>query len=223
MIRILIIEDDKNARRLQEAVLKTYGYNTISACNGIEGLEILDKVKVDMIIVDAMMPGMDGFQFTEILRSTKNETPIIMVTAMSDIINKKKGFISGVDDYMTKPIDEEELILRIKAILRRAKIVEDHQLTVGDIVLNYDMLTVDTGRETIALPQKEFYLLFKLMSYPNKIFTRRQLMDEIWNMDTKSDERTVDVHINRLRERFKAYDNFAIVTVRGLGYKVVIK
>ena len=168
-----------------------------------------------------MMPGMDGYEFTRQLRATDYTLPILMVTAKQLPEDKRKGFIVGTDDYMTKPVDEEEMILRIRALLRRAQIVNERRITIADVCLDYDSLTVSRGDESQTLPRKEFYLLYKLMSYPNKIFTRQQLMDEIWGMDSTSDERTVDVHINRLRERFRDCDDFLIMTVRGLGYKVV--
>ena len=168
-----------------------------------------------------MMPRMDGYTFTETLRKGGCDTPILMVTAKESPADKKRGFIIGTDDYMTKPVDEEEMILRIAALLRRSRIVSERRLTVGQTTLLYDSLSVETPDGTIELTQKEFLLLFKLLSYPNKIFTRRSLMDDIWDMDSESDERTVDVHINRLRDRFRTNEDFEIVTVRGLGYKAV--
>jgi len=170
-----------------------------------------------------MMPRMDGFEFTQVLRQSGCNIPILMVTAKQSPVDKRKGFILGTDDYMTKPIDEEEMVLRVGALLRRSKIASERKLTVGDTALHYDSLTVSTSDEAeLELPQKEFMLLFKLLSYPGKIFTRRQLMDEIWDMESESDERTVDVHISRLRDRFRNNNDFEIITVRGLGYKAVI-
>ena len=221
MFHILVVEDNANTSKLMEAVLSQHGYLPIPACDGEEALEILDKKHVDLILLDIMMPRMDGYEFTETLRSSGCEIPILMVTAKDAPADKRKGFMLGTDDYMTKPVDEEEMILRIAALLRRAKIVNEHRLEVGNTVLDYDSLTVTAPAGVFELPKKEFMLLYKLLSYQNKIFTRRQLMDEIWDMDSESDERTVDVHINRLRDRFRSSDDFEIVTVRGLGYKAV--
>jgi len=221
MFHILIVEDNDNTRKLMQAVLSQHGYMPIPARDGIEALEILDKKHVDLILLDIMMPRMDGYEFTETLRASGCDLPILMVTAKEKPADKHRGFMIGTDDYMVKPVDEEEMILRIAALLRRARIVNEHRLEVGRTVLDYDSLAVSDPRGTIELPKKEFMLLFKLLSYPNKIFTRRQLMDEIWDMDSESDERTVDVHINRRRDRFRTSDDFEIVTVRGLGYKAV--
>ena len=221
MFHILVVEDNANTRKLMEAVLLQNGYQPVLACDGVEALEILDRKHIDLIVLDIMMPRMDGYEFTETLRASGCELPILMVTAKEKPVDKHKGFIIGTDDYMVKPVDEEEMLLRIAALLRRSKIVNEHRLSVGRTVLDYDALTVTTAEGTAELPKKEFLLLFKLLSYPNKIFTRRQLMDEIWDMDTDTDERTVDVHINRLRDRFRTDDDFDIVTVRGLGYKAV--
>ena len=221
MFHILVVEDNANTRKLMGAVLQQNGYEPVLACDGVEALEILDKKHIDLIVLDIMMPRMDGYEFTETLRASGCELPILMVTAKEKPADKHKGFIIGTDDYMVKPVDEEEMILRIAALLRRSKIVNEHRLTVGQTVLDYDSMSVSAENVTTELPKKEFLLLFKLLSYPNKIFTRRQLMDEIWDMDSESDERTVDVHINRLRDRFRKSEDFEIVTVRGLGYKAV--
>ena len=221
MFHILVVEDNPNARKLMEAVLKQNGYEPILACDGVEALEVLDNKHVDLIVLDVMMPRMDGYEFTETLRASGCDLPILMVTAKEKPADKRKGFIIGTDDYMVKPVDEEEMILRIAALLRRSRIVNEHRLTVGNTVLDYDALTVKTAEGVSELPKKEFLLLFKLLSYSNKIFTRRQLMDEVWDMDSETDERTVDVHINRLRDRFRNNPDFDIVTVRGLGYKAV--
>ena len=223
MFRILVVEDDKNARRLMSAVLTRYGYEPVCAADGVEALEILDHKHVDLVILDVMMPRMDGYEFTNTLRMAGNTLPILMVTARETQDDKKRGFIIGADDYMVKPVDEEEMILRIAALLRRSQIAGEKKLTVGGTTLFYDALSVETASGFYELPQKEFLLLFKLLSYPNKIYTRRQLMDEIWDMDSESDERTVDVHVSRLRERFRDNPDFDILTVRGLGYKAVIK
>ena len=221
MFHILVVEDNDNTRKLMQAVLSQNGYEPIPARDGVEALEVLDHKHVDLIVLDIMMPRMDGYEFTETLRASGSEIPILMVTAKEKPADKHKGFIIGTDDYMVKPVDEEEMLLRIAALLRRSRIVNEHRLEIGATVLDYDSLTVTSDLGVVELPKKEFMLLFKLLSYPNKIFTRRQLMDEIWDMDSESDERTVDVHINRLRDHFRGNDDFEIVTVRGLGYKAV--
>ena len=221
MFNIMIVEDDANQRRLMQTVLEQYGYSVIQAIDGLDALDQLDKKHIDLIILDVMMPRMDGFELTEALRQSGCNIPILMVTAKQSPVDKRKGFIIGTDDYMVKPIDEEEMVLRVGALLRRSKIVSERKLTVGATTLRYDSLTVEASGEVSELPQKEFLLLFKLLSYPGKIFTRRQLMDEIWDMDSESDERTVDVHISRLRDRYRENPDFEIVTVRGLGYKAV--
>ena len=221
MVNIMVVEDDPNTRKLMQAILSQNGYDVILAENGEDALEVLDKKHVDLIVLDIMMPKMDGYQFTEILRDSNFDLPILMVTAKETPQDKRKGFIIGTDDYMVKPFDEEELILRIAALLRRSKIVNEHKLIIGETVLDYDCLTVTKNANSQELPNKEFMLLYKLLSYQNKIFTRRQLMDEIWDMESETDERTVDVHINRLRDRFKDNHDFEIQTIRGLGYKAV--
>ena len=221
MFNIMIVEDDSNQRKLMQTVLEQYGYNVILASDGVDGLDQLDKKHVDLIILDIMMPKMDGFEFTCTLRQSGCNIPILMVSAKQSPVDKRKGFIIGTDDYMTKPVDEEEMVLRVGALLRRSKIANERKLAVGSTTLYYDSLSVVSDSETQELPQKEFLLLFKLLSYPNKIFTRRQLMDEIWDMESESDERTVDVHVSRLREKYRSNPDFEIVTVRGLGYKAV--
>ncbi|MFR0000311.1 MAG: response regulator transcription factor [Intestinibacter bartlettii] len=223
MFNILVIEDNKNMRKLICATLKQNGYSTFEAEDGEVGLDVLDTTHIDLIICDIMMPNMDGYEFTETLRDGHCEIPIIIVTAKEQLEDKKKGFSIGADDYMVKPIDFEELILRIGAILRRSKIVNDHKITIGNTILDYNSLSVTSNGECNTLPKKEFYLLFKLVSSPDTIFTRRQLLDEIWGMESMADERTVDVHIKRIRERYRDSNDFEIVTVRGLGYKAVIK
>lgn len=223
MFHILVVEDNANTRRLMEAVLTQHGYEPILACDGVEALEVLDRKHVDLIVLDIMMPRMDGYEFTRTLRESGCDLPILMVTAREKPADKHKGFQIGTDDYMVKPVDEEEMILRIAALLRRSRIANEHKLSVGDTVLDYDQFTVETPQGSRVLPKKEFLLLFKLLSYPGKIFTRRQLMDELWDMDSDTDERTVDVHINRLRDHFRENPDFEIVTVRGLGYKAVKK
>lgn len=221
MFNIMVVEDNDNARKLMEAVLLENGYTPILAKDGLEALEVLDKEHIDLIVLDIMMPNMDGYELTKVLRDSGYNLPILMITAKETLSDKKKGFIIGTDDYMVKPVDEEEMILRIAALLRRSQIASEKRLVIGKTELYYDELTLKQEGKTEMLPQKEFMLLFKLLSYQNKIFTRRQLMDEIWGLDSDTDERTVDVHINRLRERFKDNDDFEIVTIRGLGYKAV--
>ena len=197
MFQILVAEDDKNTRRLMEAVLKEHGYHPILACDGLEALKLLDTHHVDLVILDIMMPGMDGYEFTRQLRATDYTLPILMVTAKQLPEDKRKGFIVGTDDYMTKPVDEEEMILRIRALLRRAQIVNERRITIADVCLDYDSLTVSRGDESQTLPRKEFYLLYKLLSYPGKIFTRIQLMDEIWGMESQSDDNTCLLYTSR--------------------------
>jgi len=221
MFHILIVEDDAHTRALMETVIAKDGYTVYTSKNGIEALNAFDKYHIDLIVLDIMMPEMDGYEFTKIIREWQPNIPILMVSAKQQAADKKKGFLVGTDDYMTKPVDEEEMLLRIKALLRRANIVNERKITIGDVVLNYDELSVSRGSETQTLPQKEFYVLYKLLSYPNKIFTRLQLMDEIWGLDSETTDMTVNVHINRLRKRFEGWSEFEIVTVRGLGYKAV--
>lgn len=223
MFNILIVEDNADMRELFCTVLSDSGYRCIPAAGGLEALEAMDKEYIDLIVADIMMPGMDGYELTKNLRDAKCEIPVLMVTAKDQFEDMQKGFRAGSDDYMIKPVNVKELVLRVEALLRRAKICSDKKIVVGSTVLDYDALTVTIhGKETI-LPQKEFYLLYKLLSYPNKIFTRPQLMDEIWGMFSETDERTVNTHINRLRDRFAGCPDFEIVTVRGLGYKAVKK
>lgn len=221
MFHILVVEDDSKLRSLFCTVLNRSGYLAIPAANGKEALKLLDSEYIDLIISDIMMPGIDGYELIRTLRGNGFSLPILIITAKERFEDKQQGFQAGTDDYMVKPIDVNEMVLRVGALLKRARIATDRRITCGNTTLDYDALTVTIGGEETLLPQKEFYLLYKLMSYPNKIFTRQQLMDEIWGMDSTSDERTVDVHINRLRERFRNCDDFLIMTVRGLGYKVV--
>ena len=223
MFHILVVDDDKNTRRLLQAVLESEGYQVFTAENGEVALEVMDKQHIDLVVLDIMMPKMDGYEFTSTLRECNNNLPILMVSAKQLPSDKKHGFLVGTDDYMTKPIDEEEMLWRIKALLRRAKIANEHRIVLGNIVLDYDSLTVSRGDEVQELPQKEFMLLYKLLSYPGKIFTRIQLMDEIWGADSETGWETVTVHIGRLRKRFQNWNEFEIVSVRGLGYKAVKK
>ncbi|MFF2911423.1 response regulator transcription factor [Paenibacillus sp. NPDC057934] len=220
MFNILVVDDNDNIRNLIITRLQGEGYRTFPAADGEEALEVIDHEHIDLMIADIMMPKMDGYVLTRELRSSKYMLPILMITARERIEDKKIGFRAGTDDYMVKPIDFEEMLLRVEALLRRVKINNEKRLTLGDVILDYDTLTVDTGLEEVLLPQKEFLILFKLLSYPKKIFTRRELMDEIWGLDSDSDERTVDVHVKRLREKFDHLSEFKLVTIRGLGYKV---
>lgn len=223
MFKILVVEDDKNTRKLMCAVLRQSGFEPLQAEDGIAALEMMDREHVDLVVLDLMMPNMDGFELTRQLRLAYNTLPILMVTAKQEPKDKREGFLAGTDDYMTKPVDEQEMILRIRALLRRSQIASERKIFVDDVILDYDSLTVKRGMEVITLPQKEFQLLFLLLSNPDTIFTRLQLMDEIWGMDTDTGDHTLNVHINRLRERFYGWTEFEIVTVRGLGYKVVKK
>ncbi|OZB92137.1 response regulator transcription factor [Paenibacillus sp. XY044] len=221
MIHILVVEDDRHARRLLETVLKREGYLVATAEDGVKAMGILEQQHIDLIILDIMMPNMDGYEFAKELRDAGSLIPILMATAKHLPEDKKKGFRLGTDDYMTKPIDTEEMLLRIGALLRRSQIASARKLVVGKVILDYDALTVTRGEEKQTLPQKEFYLLYKLLAYPDRIFTRIQLMDEIWGMQNESTDTTVNVHINRLRKRFEGYSEFELVSVRGLGYKAV--
>ncbi len=223
MFQILVADDDKNTRRLLETILSNAGYKTISVASAGRALELIQKVPIDLLIVDIMMPGMDGYEFTKLLRDCRYDLPILMLSAKQLPDNIKHGFLAGTDDYMTKPADEEELLLRIRALLRRARIFSEHRLTIGETELNYDTLSVRWKNNTLTLPPKEFLLLYKLLSYPNKIFTRIQLLEDIWGPATESMESTVSVHINRLRNHFENNPDFRIITIRGLGYKAQIR
>ena len=223
MFQILIVDDDASTRRYLSAVLSSSGYSPHTAASAREALSLLQSVRIDLVVLDVMMPGMDGYEFTSLLRDCRFDLPILMLSARQLPDNIKHGFLAGTDDYMTKPADEEELLLRIKALLRRARIASDHSITAGDTTLCYDTLTVHRGKESCSLPQKEFCLLYKLLSYPDKIFTRIQLLEDIWGPDSDSMESTVSVHIARLRKRFEDNPCFEIITIRGLGYKAQIK
>lgn len=221
MFRILVVEDDRGTRRLTEDVLLDAGYEPITASNGLEALDIMERKHIDLMVLDVMMPEMDGFELLQQLRCNGFDLPVLIVTAKQALPDKKQGLRLGADDYMVKPVDEEEMLLRISALLRRAQAITERKLTIGSTVLTYDNYSIERGGETAELPKKEFLLLYKLLSNPNKTFTRRQLMDEIWDLDSDSDEHTVVVHVNRLRERFRTNPDFEIITVRGLGYKAV--
>lgn len=222
MFKILVVEDNKNLRKLMVTYLKKNNYEPIEAEDGEQALDVLDKNHVDLIITDIMMPNLDGFELTKELREANYMLPILFVTAKDSIDDKKKGFLIGADDYMVKPVDMDEMVLRVGVLLRRANIVNQRKLIINDVVLSYDEFVLRKGNQVIELPQKEFLLLYKLLSFPNKIFTRQDLMDEIWGLETESDLRTVDVHIKRLRQKFERFSEFEIVTIRGVGYKGVI-
>lgn len=223
MFQIMVVDDDKNTHLFLKAVLEAENYTVLTAENGEDALALMDTNHVDLVVLDIMMPKMDGYEFTQALRESNNNLPILMVSAKQLPSDKKHGFMVGTDDYMTKPIDEEEMLWRIKALLRRARIASERRIVLGDVVLDYDSLTVSRKGEAQELPQKEFMLLYKLLSYPGKIFTRIQLMDEIWGADSETGWETVTVHIGRLRKRFEGWNEFEIVSVRGLGYKAVKK
>lgn len=219
MFTVLIVEDDLPLQKMMCAFLGMNGFHTLAAANGDEALDVTCKVLPDLVIADVMMPVMDGWELTEELRRQYPRIPIMLVTARDTLEDKRRGFSSGADDYLTKPVDLDEMLLHVNALLRRAQAMTSHRLTIGETVLDYDSLTVTRGETMLTLPKKEFFLLFKLLSSPRQIFTRRQLMDEIWGMDAQSDERTVDVHVKRLREKCEVFPDFQIITVRGLGYK----
>lgn len=222
MFQILVVEDDNNTATLLNCILSRAGYKVLTAENGKRALELMEQNYTDLIILDVMMPEMNGFEFTKCLRTCGNATPILMLTAKHLPEDRCKGFVLGVDDYVVKPIHEEEILLRIKAILRRSRIASERKLHIGKITLDYDSLTVMREDTVQTLPQKEFYLLYKLLSYPNKIFTRIQLMDEIWGMSSETVDTTVNVHVTRLRRRFEGWPEFEIQAIRGIGYKAVI-
>lgn len=220
MFNILIAEDDKNTKILMEDILENAGYNPFSVSDGEEALSFIQNNPVDLIILDVMMPKMDGYELVRLLREDDNNVPVIMVTAKVSANDKKRGFIAGVDDYMVKPFDEEEMLLRISALLRRAGKSSEHRVILGNTVIDYDGMTVKSGGQEFVLPQKEFMMLFMLASYPGRIFKRSNIMDAVWDTGCETDQHTVDVHINRLRDKFRDSDDFEIITVRGIGYKL---
>ncbi len=223
MAVILVVDDNQKIRRLIDIYLRREGFSTLLAETGEQALHLLGEQAVDLMIVDIMMPGMDGYALVRQLRENRVEIPVLMATAKTEFADKKEGFEAGADDYMTKPIDLEELVLRVRALLRRSRIYSENQIQIGEVTLDYNTLEVRLPEETVILPQKEFYLLYKLFSYPNRIFTRQELMDEIWGFNSETSPRTVDVHIKRLRERFEQVPDLEISTIRGLGYKGVQK
>lgn len=220
MLKILVTEDDKELRRLFAHVLIKNGYSVKEVSNGKEALDAIDEDYYDLIISDIMMPVMDGYELVQSLRDAGNTTPILMITAKDAFDDMRMGFLSGTDDYMVKPINVNEMVLRVQALLRRAQMIHERKQNIGGTVLEYDTFTVKFGDKKTVLPQKEFMLLYKLVSYPGRIFTRQQLMDDVWGYDSESDTHTIDVHIGRLRERLRENKDFRIVTMRGVGYKV---
>ena len=221
MLKILIAEDDRELRQLFSHVLTKSGYTVKGVGDGREALDALDTDYYDLIISDIMMPEMDGYELVRQLRESGSNIPVLMITARDAFDDMRLGFQSGTDDYMVKPVNVNEMVLRVGALLRRAQMINDHRLVMGGTVMESDSLTVTTETESMVLPQKEFMVLYKMASFPGRIFTRQQLMDEIWGYDSESDTHTVDVHIGRLRERFRDNKDFKIVTIRGVGYKVV--
>ncbi len=223
MFKILVVDDNANARKFLTAVLNAENFQVVTANNGKEALDALEHEKVDLAVLDVMMPEIDGYELVKLLREAGSMLPVLMVSAKQLPADRKQGFISGADDYMTKPVDAEEMVLRIRALLRRSQIASERKIVLGNVVLDYDSFTVKGHDQTVELPQKEFLLLYKLLSSPGQIFTRIQLMDEIWGMDTESGPETVTVHIGRLRKRFEGWPEFELMSVRGLGYKAVKK
>lgn len=221
MFKILIAEDDSELRQLFSHVLIKNGYSVTGVCNGKEALDALDKGYYDLIISDIMMPEMDGYELVSSLRTAGYSIPVMMITAKDAFDDMRMGFVSGTDDYMVKPVNVNEMVLRVGALLRRAQMINDRRLVIGGTVMECDSLTVTWDGESAVLPQKEFMLLYKMASFPGRIFTRQQLMDDIWGYDSDTDTHTVDVHIGRLRDRFRDSKDFKIVTMRGVGYKVV--
>ena len=221
MFNILVVDDQAHIRRLYEYTLEKNGYQPYTAGDGAQALKLMETTHIDLVILDLMMPTMDGYTFLKTMRTDGNNVPVLIITARDSAEDIRKSFTMGTDDYMIKPVDEVEMILRVRALLRRAKISEEQRITIGSTTLVYDSFTVIQDGEALQLPKKEFQILFKLLSFPNKTFTRAQLMEEFWSMDSESEARTVDVHINRLRDRLKDNHDIQIVTVRGLGYKAV--
>lgn len=223
MFKILVVEDDKNLKKLIVTCLTKSNYTVFESKNGQEALDVLDKEYIDLIVTDIMMPQIDGYELIKLLREAKYETPILIITAKEDIEDKKQGFNLGADDYMVKPINIDELILRVKSLLKRSKLTTEKIIKIGNVELNYDRLEIKKEDKTYKLTQKEFYLLYKLLSKPDTIFKRQELIEEIWGLENESDYRTVDVHIKRIREKLEDIKEFEIITIRGIGYKAMIK
>lgn len=222
MNQILVAEDHIANRLISRSMLLQHGFQPVFASDGPEVLQILQTHMPDMIIMDVALPKLDGYALTSIIRENGIDVPILMVAARGSAKDVHRGFLAGADDYMIKPVDTEELMLRITALLRRSGTNSPRKLQVGATELNFGSLSVIVNGKNETLPKKEFLLLYKLLSHPDQIFSRRQLMDDIWDPDSESDERTVDVHINRLRDRFKDSPDFSIQTIRGMGYKAVV-
>ena len=223
MPNILVVEDDIALNKLISKVLEKDGHTVISVKDGADALSRLESIYIDMIVTDIMMPNIDGYELVESIRAVNQSMPVLFVTAKGSFNDKSRGFNIGADDYMVKPIDINELILRVNALLRRSKIANEKRLLIGDTVLDSTSYTVTYNGETVTLPQKEFLLLFKLLSYPDRVFTRFEIMDEIWGYESESDEKTINVHISKLRSRYEDNSDFSIETVRGIGYKAVLK
>jgi len=223
MFKILVVEDDKNLRKLIVTCLEKSNYTVFEARNGKEALELMDREFVDLIVTDIMMPQMDGYELIKLLREAQYDTPILIITAKEEFEDKKQGFELGADDYMVKPINIDEMLLRVKSLLRRSKSPNEKIIKIGAVGLNYDRLEIKKKNIKYQLTQKEFYLLYKLLSLPNTIFKRQELIEEIWGLESDSDFRTVDVHIKRIREKLEDIEEFEIVTIRGIGYKAIIK
>lgn len=223
MFKILVVEDDKNLRKLIVTCLEKARYTVFETHNGEEALDLMDKEYVDLIVTDIMMPEMDGYELIKLLREANYNTPILIITAKEDIEDKRQGFNLGADDYMVKPINIDELILRVKSLLRRSNQANERKIKIGEVELDYDKLEVKKQEKVYQLTQKEFYLLYKLLSTPDTIYKRQDLIEEIWGLENDSDFRTVDVHIKRLREKLEDIKEFEIVTIRGIGYKAIIK
>jgi len=221
MLKILIAEDDRELCQLFSHVLTKNGYSVTEVEDGMEALAAIDSDYFDLIISDIMMPRMDGYEFVRQLREKGNQTPVMMITARDAFDDMRQGFLLGTDDYMVKPINVNEMVLRVGALLRRSRMIHERRQIIGGTVMELDSLTVTWNGESQTLPQKEFMLLYKMISYPGKTFTRHQLMDEIWGYENESDTHTVDVHSGRLRDRFRSNPDFKIVTIRGVGYKAV--
>lgn len=221
MLTILVIEDNDELRNLYSLALRKQGYKTLSASDGVTASQLMEQNFVDMVITDIMMPNMNGYEFVKYLRSFNEEIPVIIITAKDDFSSKQEGYNLGTDDFMVKPIDVNEMCLRVEALLRRSKIVHERKQKIGETMLDLDALSVTRDGISYELSKKEFYLLYKLISTPNRILTRQQLMDEIWGVEAESDARTVDVHISKLRKLFEDNPDFSIKTIRGLGYKII--
>lgn len=223
MFKILIAEDDSEIRLLFQRFLTKNGFAVTCVTNGKEALDEMGKDFFDLIVSDIMMPIMDGYDLVCSLRESGDTTPVLMITAKNAYEDMRLGFLAGTDDYMVKPVNVNEMLLRINALLRRAQMIKDKSQTIGNTTLEFETFTVFSGGEQIILPQKEFMLLYKMFSYPGKLFTRQQLMDDIWGYNTDSDVHTLDVHIGNLRNKFRNNHDFEIVTMRGVGFKVVKK